>query len=102
MCLLFVIGGYLCVIPEPLLDQLVHCSFAPKNDLVFYHHRASGIPWFMLASYGAYNGGMSSLLTRNQLGRLRMHTYIDSKYIELYGLGFPHKEVSLMDDCFKA
>ncbi|KAF5026479.1 hypothetical protein F66182_1466 [Fusarium sp. NRRL 66182] len=59
LCLLFVIGGSLCVIPEPVLDALVHCRFAPKNDLTFFLHRDSEIPWFMLASYGTYNGGIS-------------------------------------------
>lgn len=59
LLLLFMIGGSLCVIPEPILDSLVHCRFGPQNDFVFFYHRTSGIPWFMLASYGSYVGGIS-------------------------------------------
>ncbi|KAF5011694.1 hypothetical protein FDECE_2203 [Fusarium decemcellulare] len=102
-CLLFVIGGSLCVIPEPLLDALVHCSFAPMNDLTFFYHRNTGIPWFMLASYGAYNGGMSYYWYRkfqdkeNPMTRRGLWNLVAIAYLADFILEYPVNNIPLQD-----
>ncbi|EXJ76268.1 uncharacterized protein A1O5_00776 [Cladophialophora psammophila CBS 110553] len=54
--ILFVLGGSLCVVLDPLINALGCCYFA-RTDLVLYVHNGRPIPLFMLASYGTFNGG---------------------------------------------
>ncbi|OAG35262.1 hypothetical protein AYO21_10533 [Fonsecaea monophora] len=53
---LFMLGGSLCVVLDPLINALGCCYFA-KTDLILHAHDGRPIPWFMLASYGTFNGG---------------------------------------------
>lgn len=54
--ILFVLGGSLCVALDPVINALGCCYFA-RTDLVLYTHEGRPIPWFMVASYGTFNGG---------------------------------------------
>lgn len=103
LLLLFMIGGSLCVIPEPVMDSLIHCRHGPKNDFIFYYHRTTGIPWFMLASYGSYVGGISYYWytkfreQKNPMTKSRLWILFAIAYAASFGLEIPVNNTPLQD-----
>jgi hypothetical protein len=92
--LLFLVGGTICIIFEPIVDVLGMCFFPPENQWVGYEAFGRPVPIFMYPVYSWFVGGQAFLvwyllrrgMTRGQLWKFWLTVIAVNVVLETPGL----------------